>query len=184
MFKKLLKNTLLTLSISIASITTANADLITQNIIFDDATTTEVLFETIGSITVDTNESDGFGLISSWIDFKLFGFDMITETEANGDFTLFGAFDALIDLTNLSAGIEFLNFDVTENSGSLFNNQGLFDSNPSFISSLNVFDFTSGINKFGYIDLGAASIVSEPPMFLLFFTGLVFMFVKRRKINV
>lgn len=184
MFKKLLKNTLLTLSISIATITTANADLITQDIIFDDATTTEVLFETIGSITVDTNESDGFGLISSWVDFQLFGFDMITETEANGDFTLFGAFEVFVDLTNITAGVEFLTFDVTESSSQLFNFQGLVDTATGANFFLDVFDFSGGLYAFGDIALGNASIVPEPEMFFLFLTGLVFIFVKRRKVNV
>lgn len=187
MFKNILRNTLLTLSISIASITTANADLITHDIIFDNAATTEILFETIGSLTIDSNENDGFGLINSWVDFELFGFNMTTETEANGDFTLFGAFEAIIDLNNISAGIEFLTFDVTENVTQFFNFQGLVDTATGDNFIADVFDFNGGLYAFGDIALSDASVVSavpEPSMFLLFFTGLVLMLVKRRKTNV
>ncbi|WP_077341220.1 hypothetical protein [Pseudocolwellia agarivorans] len=184
MLKNLLKNTLLTLSISLFSIASVNANLVTQDIIFDDGTTTNTIFEKIGSITVDTNENDGFGVIRSWVNFQLFGFDMITENEAKGDFTLFGAFEVFVDLNNLNAGIEFLTFDVTENNSQYFNFQGLVDTASGANFFIDVFDFNGGLYAFGDLALGKASVVSEPPMFLLLFTGvLALITTKRRKIN-
>lgn len=183
MIKNLLRNTLLTLSITLTAITSANAALITQDIIFDDATSSEVLFEKIGSLTVDTKDQDGFGLISSWVDFQLFGFDMITETEANGDFLLFGEFSAFIDLQNIEAGIEFLTFDVTESQTQFFNFQGLVDTATGDNFFIDVFDFSGGLYAFGDIALDKANIVPEPSMLLLFFTGIFFFYINRTKQN-
>ncbi|MDO7086578.1 PEP-CTERM sorting domain-containing protein [Pseudocolwellia sp. AS88] len=175
------KNALLAISLSLFTIGSANANLIIQDILFDDATTTEVLFETIGSITVDTQDSDGFGTINTWVDFELFGFDMITEADAAGNFALFGLFEVFVDLNNISAGIEFLTFDVTESNFLFYNFQGLVDTAFGGNFFIDVFDFGGGLYVFGDLALGQASVVSEPSMFLLFFTGLFFLVAKRRK---
>ncbi|WP_426358404.1 PEP-CTERM sorting domain-containing protein [Pseudocolwellia sp. HL-MZ19] len=181
MLNTYLKNALLAISLSLFTIGSANANLITQDILFDDLSSTDVLFETIGSITVDTQDGDGDGYINTWVNFELFGFDMITETDAAGNFSLFGLFEAFVDLTNVSAGIEFLTFDVTEDSSSFFNFQGLADTAFTGGNFIDVFDSSGNVFIFGELALGQASVVPEPSMFLLFFTGLFFLVAKRRK---
>lgn len=180
MFKNLLKNTLLTVTFTLFT-TVSNAAFITQDLIFDDLNTANITYETIGSITVDTDKADANGIINSWEDFSLFGRNMITEDEANGDFTLFGLFAADVDSTNLNAGIEFLTFDVVESTDSFFNFQGLVDTATGNNFIFDVFDFNGGLYTFGNLALGNASVVSEPSMFLLFFSGLIVIFMKRRK---
>ena len=181
MLNTFLKNTLLAISLSLFTIGSANANLITQDILFDDASTADVLFETVGSITVDTQDSDGFGYINTWVDFELFGFNMITEADAAGDFSLFGLFEVFVDLTNVSAGIEFLTFDVTEDSSLFFNFQGLADTAFPGGNFFDVFDSSGNVFLFGDLALAEVSAVPEPSMFLLFFTGLFFLVAKRRK---
>jgi hypothetical protein len=179
MYKNLLRNTLLAATFSLVSVF-ANATLITQDILFDDLTTADVVFETIGSITVETDNADAFGLIGSWETFNLFGFDMITEADSAGDITLFGGFEAIVDEQNLAAGIEFLFFDVTESNFEFFNFSGLVDTAFGGNYLIDVFDFGGGLYAYGDLALGTAK-VSEPPMFLLFFSGLMVLFLKRRK---
>lgn len=181
MLNKFIKNTILTISLSLFTMVSANANIITQDILFDDLQTTDVYFETIGSITVDTNESDSFGSITSWVEFELFGFDMITETEAAGNFLFFGLFEAFVDLNNITAGIEFLTFDVTESAFSFYNFQGVVDTAFGGNYFIDVFDLGGGLYVFGDLALGEANVVSEPPMFLLFFTAIFMMIAKRRK---
>jgi len=182
MLKNLLKSTLLTLSLSLFAMGSANANFVTQDILFDDGNTTEVVLERIGTITIETTDADEFGLISSWVNFELFGFDMITEDEANGDFSLFGLFEALVDVNNLKAGIEFISFDVTESQDNFFNFQGLVDTASGSSFFVDAFDFSGGLYAFGDLSLGEASVVPEPSVFLLFLTGLIFMVAKRRKL--
>jgi len=179
MLKNLLRNAVLTATLALFA-STSNAALITQDILFDDLTTADVIYETIGSITVESDNADSFGTISTWESFSLFGLDMITEVEANGDFTLFGLFEAVVDDTNLNAGIEFLNFDVTESTWAFYNFSGFYDSfaGGDFVD---VFDFGGGVYFFGELALGDASVVSEPSMFFLFFAGLMGLFIKRHK---
>ena len=179
MYNNLLKSTLLAVTFSLFS-SVSSATFITQDILFDDLTTTDVAFETIGEITVDTDKADNFGLIGSWETFSLFGFDIITEAEANGDFTLFGGFEAIVDSNDLSAGLEFLFFDVTENNFSFFNFQGLIDTATGDNFIIDVFDFSGGLYAFGDLALGTAK-VPEPPMLALFFAGVMAIFIKRRK---
>jgi|GEM_PF-1320544 len=182
MLKNLLKNTLLTLSLSLFAMGSANANLVTQDILFDDSNTTEVVLERIGTITIETTNIDEFGLIGSWVNFQLFNFDMTTEDEANGDFNLFGLFEVSVDINNLKAGIEFISFDVTENENQLFNFQGLVDTASGSNYFVDVFDFSGGLYAFGDLSLGEANVVPEPSVILLFLTGLILMAAKRRKL--
>jgi len=181
MFTNLLKKAFFTCLLTLTVSTSVTANYVTHDILFDDATTTEVLFETIGSITVDTEQSDGLGVINSWVDFQLFGFDMITEAASNNDPSLFGQFEVFIDLTNISAGIEFLTFDVTESDSEFFNFQGLVDTATGDNFFIDVFDFSGGLYSFGDISLSTASVVSEPSMLLLFCSALVFFAAKRKR---
>ena len=183
MYKNLLKNTLLVATFALFT-TASNAALISHDLLFDDATTTEVSYESIGSITVDSDKADDWGIISSWESFSFLGWDVITEAQAGADFTLFGLFEAEVDKDNLSAGLNFLTFDVTEGDSDFFNFQGIYDADTinSANNFIDVFDFSGTPYLYGDFALSSASVVSEPSMFFLFFSGLVAVFIKRRKV--
>lgn len=185
MFKHLLRNTLLTATFALFT-ATSNAALITQDLIFDDLTTAEVVFETIGTITVDTTKADPSGVINSWEEFSLFGLDIITEEQANDpsstQYGLFGLFAAEVDETNLNAGIEFLTFDVIESAFEFYNFSGLVDTATGDNFIFDIFDFNGGLYAFGDLALGDASVVSEPSMLILFMSGLFIMFSRKKNV--
>lgn len=168
---KNIKNILLALSISLTAMHSANAALISHDIILDD--------KNVGSIVIDTDKADSFGEISTWESFQIdmfgFSFDMLTE-KMNPD--LFGGFSVQIDPSNLLAGIEGLFFDVTESRFGVVAFNGIFDSGTGI---LDMFSTDARFFGFGTLTLGQATVVPEPPMLLLFLTGLVAVGLKRRK---
>ena len=158
MFNKLFLKVLLSISLSVAALSSANASLITQDILFDDQGT----WTAVGEISVDTADADAFGYISAWNSFNLFGFDLLTVAQSGG-----GLFETEVDLTNLAAGLQFLTFDLSDTQGNYAFN-GIVDANFSFLDA-----FTSnGIVLFGEIKLGDAVVsgaeVPEPQTALLF----------------
>lgn len=172
MFNKLFLKVLLSLSLSVAALSSANAALITQNILFDD----EGTWSSIGEITVDTADADEFGYISTWDNFTLLGFDLLTVAESGG-----GLFETEIDLTDFSAGLQFLSFDLSESNGTYAFN-GIFSANFSFLDA-----FTSnGIVLFGAMNLGDVVVsgaeVPEPQTAFLLLMAVAGLMVRRKRL--
>jgi len=179
MLNKLFLKTLFTLSFVLAISSTASATLITQDIWLDSFTTDAIDYEYIGYISIDTEnaftyevedtstgEVSTLGSVSAWVDFDLFGF-----------------FEAVFDVNNLGAGIEFLEFDVTENTYNFYAFSGFIDTftPPGFVD---IFDPTGGLYDFGELAFGEARLTAVPaPTSLLLFLGAVIGLTTRRKVK-
>lgn len=172
MFKKLISSAALTIALALTAMN-VNAALITQDIVFDDFQTDEVEFETIGSLTINTSDDDGTGLVFGWENFELLGFNMLTEAEADLiDPILFGGFVAGFNPSDLYAGIDFAQFDVTENVFGFYAFNGLVDQIGSGYL-IDVFDFTGGLYVFGEIAFANTTVVPEPSAIALLLVGLL-----------
>ncbi|MDO6508108.1 PEP-CTERM sorting domain-containing protein [Colwellia sp. 4_MG-2023] len=200
MLNKLFLKTLFTLSLVFAVSNTANATLITQDIWLDSGITTEIDYQYIGFITIDTEIAivddvfnDGslmLGTVSAWVDFELFGFNFWTEAESDAaldadplSFPMFGFFEAVFDTNNLAAGIELLDFDVTENTFDFYAFSGLIDifTPPGFGD---IFDPTGGLYDFGELAFGEARLTAVPePTSLLLFLAAAIGLTTRRKVK-
>jgi len=204
MLNKLFLKTLFTLSFVLAISSTASATLITQDIWLDSFTTDAIDYEYIGYISIDTEnaftyevedtstgEVSTLGSVSAWVDFDLFGFNFWTEAESDAaldpadtsSFPLFGFFEAVFDVNNLGAGIEFLEFDVTENTYNFYAFSGFIDTftPPGFVD---IFDPTGGLYDFGELAFGEARLTAVPaPTSLLLFLGAVIGLTTRRKVK-
>ncbi|WDD97951.1 PEP-CTERM sorting domain-containing protein [Thalassomonas actiniarum] len=170
MFNKLFLKVLLSVSLSVAALSSANAALITQDILFDDQGT----WSSIGEITVVTAEADKFGYISEWYDFTLLGFDLLTVAESGG-----GLFEAEIDLADFSAGLQFLSFDLSESNLGTYAFNGIVSAQFSFFDA-----FTSnGLALFGEIKLGDAEVsVPEPETAFLLLMAVAGLMVRRKSL--
>ena len=203
MLNKLFLKTLFTLSLVFTLSSTANATLITQDIWLDSWTTDAIDFEYIGYISIDTEnaliyeiedsltgEVSTLGAVSAWVDFDLFGFNFWTEAESDAaldadplSFPLFGLFEAVFDVNNLAAGIELLEFDVTENTFDFYAFSGLIDTftPPGFGD---IFDPIGGLYDFGELAFGEARLTAVPePTSLLLFLAAAIGLTTRRKVK-
>lgn len=200
MLNKLFLKTLFTLSLVFAVSNTANATLITQDIWLDSGITTEIDYQYIGFITIDTEIAivddvfnDGslmLGTVSDWVDFELFGFNFWTEAESDAaldadplSFPMFGFFEAVFDVNNLAAGIELLQFDVTENAINQIAFNGFIDT---FVPTgfLDIFDPTGALYDFGDLAFGEARLTAVPePTSLLLFLAAAIGLTTRRKVK-
>ena len=170
MFNKFFFKVLLSVSLSLAALTSANASLITQDILFNNNGNWSVE----GQIAVNTDDADEFGFLSSWDSFTLLGADLLTVAASNG-----GLFAAEIDLADVSAGLQFLSFDLSVSNGAVTFN-GIIDTNFSFLDAFTA----NGIALFGEIKLGDAVVtgaeVPEPETAFLFLTAIVTLMVRRK----
>lgn len=172
------------MSITLLAASSANASLISHDILFDDFSTTDVVFEKIGYFVVDTDKADSWGLIESWEEFQIdilgSSYKFFTEAEANvTNMSLFDHFEVELDPGNLFAGVEALSFVVTEKISSNLKFQGIFGFSVG-PGVLDLFDTSTGLlSAAGSITLSAVD-VPEPSMLLLFLTGLVGLRLKKR----
>ncbi|MBT1065005.1 PEP-CTERM sorting domain-containing protein [Bowmanella sp. Y26] len=171
-----IKKLLSTLCLLAAVSTQANAALITQDLIevASDGST-----GIIGSITINTNGAlydpvFGTGEVATAVSFNFLGFD-IPPTDI-----LF--FQAIFDVNNLHAGLEFLNFDVTFMLPGLVNwaFDGLYETG-SLGNYFSVFDLDAGdLAFFNELALGRASVVSEPTTLAMFSLMLAMLGMRRK----
>ncbi|MDO6489106.1 PEP-CTERM sorting domain-containing protein [Colwellia sp. 6_MG-2023] len=198
MLNKLFLKTLFTLSLVFTLSSAANATLITQDIWLDSSITTEIDYQYIGFITIDTEIAivddvfnDGsllLGTVNAWVDFELFGLNFWTEAESNvaldanpSSFPMFGLFQALFDVNNLAAGLELLQFDVTENTFDFYAFSGLIDTVFGFGD---IFDSSGGLYDFGELALGEARLTEVPePTTLLLFLAAAIGLTTRKKVK-
>lgn len=174
MFKKLLSKTFFVLALTAMALN-ANAALITQDIISDAD-------GVIGSITINTVPSEatggGFSSVSAFESFDLFGIDL-----ANADNALGEQFFAEYNTMDLLAGIEFMQFDLSDLLTGTFAFSGLFSAgfNDGQVDAFEI--DPAGFALFlDDISFGQASVVPEPSMFLLLIAGLMTIAVRRRKV--
>lgn len=164
------------------SASTARAAIITQELLYKENGTTE--FIPIGQVTISTLDLDPvFSEATQWLSFDLFGFDMITEQQADdaGDPLLFGEFFAEADPTDPWAGLSAISFDVSDHPAADFAYQGIIDP---FLGDmfLNIFDRSNNqITDFGMLDFGRVSVVSEPHVMLLMFASLGLLRLRRKQ---
>ncbi|WDE06584.1 PEP-CTERM sorting domain-containing protein [Thalassomonas viridans] len=180
MFNKLFLKALVSISFCFAVLTSANASLITQDILFNDQGT----WSSIGEISVDTADADEFGFLGEWDSFNILGFNFWSVEEAAAQGFGNGVFMAVLDLADLAAGIQFLTFDVTESNLSTYAFNGLFDVAPGqyFIDAFNA----NGIALFGEFKLGDAVVtgaeVPEPQTALLLLMAVAGLMVRRKSL--
>lgn len=186
MFKNI-KKIFLAMSITLLTANSVNAKLISHDILFDDLSTTDVMFEKVGYFVVDTDKADDWGLITSWEEFQLdilgSSFKFFTEAEANvTNISLFDHFEVEINPDDVFAGAETISFWVTENTASNITFQGVFgfSSGPGFLDMFGAAGDPAAFQGAGNIKLGSVEL-PEPPMILLFLTGLVALRLQKRK---
>jgi hypothetical protein len=197
MLNKLFLKTLFTLSFVLAVSNTANATLITQDILFDSFETADEIYESIGYISIDTDSAiindiynDGslmLGTVSAWVDFELFGLTFWTEEESNAalePLILPFYFEAIFDTNNLAAGLEFLTFDLNEtlyNEYAFSSTTDLFGINYPF----SIFNEAGELLlEAGYLAFGDAKLTTVPePTSLLLFLAAAIGLTTRRKVK-
>lgn len=178
MFKKLILKVMLTVSLTCSAIG-ANAALISQDIISASE-------GVIGSITINTvpSNNEGLGLqsVQSFESFEFLGFDILTPDPIANEFG--DLFYAEYDASDLTTGIQFMQFDVTD----IFANilpawawayNGIIDSGFGFVD---IFEVESGafVDFYDDVSLGQASVVSEPAAIALFLVGLMSLRLRRK----
>ncbi|WP_448551235.1 hypothetical protein [Thalassotalea montiporae] len=154
---------------------TANAALITQDILLDD--------NVFGEITVDTRDGfiDGdYFVIESFFSLTLFDPDLGAITSVDefsmADLFLF-TIEVLVD--DVYAGIEFFEFDILSSNGVGYD--GFFDAfspDPLLDNVINVTAANS--DQFGQLSFGQASVISEPSVMAVFALMLAVLANRRR----
>ena len=169
-FKKLLATALLCVSTLGLTSFSANAVLISHDIILNGSIN-------LGSVTVEVDDTDlNTGLIDV--------FDFVELNLLGG--TVFDVFDfeAVIDTDNISAGIEFLYFDVTELAfADMWAYQVQYDAFDDTMNWADIFNLDANLVFFTQ-DVALSmppTLVSEPNIALLFLTAGLAMFVRRKR---
>ncbi len=175
MLNKLVLRIFLSLSLAISCAGTANATLITQDILFNSFFDTEDTFEVIGNITVDTDDIDSWGFIeNTWESFSFYGIDVDPFDPT------WNLFVAAFDVTNIMKGIESLDFEVTLLSDLSFS--GYIDVyNPVNSVAFSLFNNADdSLWDAGALAFGKATAVPLPATLILFLTGILGLVVRRK----
>ena len=165
MLNKLILRAFLSLSLAFSFIGAANAALITQDLISDTAG------GVIGSITIETLGIDEFDSVNDWVSFEFLGFEAETSF----------LFSAVIDTTNLYAGILSLDFDINDQCpGCEWAYNGFVES--GFGGAVDIFDANTGDLIFfaGDLTLGQATVVPTPATLVLFLTAIAGLVARRK----
>lgn len=175
MLNKLVLRVFLSLSLAFSFAGAANATLISQDILFNSIYDDKDTFEVIGHISINLDSMDNWGWVEgTWESFSFYGYE-VDPFDANWDL-----FVAIIDVTNIAAGIESLDFDVT-----------LF-SDLSFAGYIDVYDPINSVSfslfnnanadlwDAGALAFGKASVVPTPATLILFLTALMGLVVRRK----
>lgn len=176
MFNKLVLSVLLSLSLAFSFVGSANATLISQDILFDTYFDSEDTFEVIGQLTISLDTMDDWGEVNgTWESFSFFGYDVDTFDAG------WNLFIAVIDPGNIAAGIESLDFDVTIFSDLSF--AGYIDVYDPFNSvSFSIFDNADPtLLNAGNLAFGEVSIVPTPATIVLFLTAIMGLMARRQR---
>jgi hypothetical protein len=174
MLNKLILRAFLSISLALSFTGAVNATLISQDILFDTIADDVAEFEVIGNITINLDTMDEFGFIEdTWESFTFFGY----EADSPADLFL-----AIVDPTNIAAGIESLDFDVTVFSSLSF--AGYIDSFETVSSnnvSFSLFDNNAeSIFNAGTLAFGKATAVPTPATLVLFLTAVAGLVARRK----
>ena len=171
--KLLIVATLVLTTAGLTSFST-KAALITHDIIGTDVT--DGLDKLIGNITINTNDVDSFGEVTSFVDFNIRGVPLTIDP--------LGDFYAGFDVNDIFTGIQYFGFDLTWD-GVGFSFSGAYDiaaGDPISENTLDIFSPSNSIFAFyENVSLSEATVVPEPPMIalLLMIAGAAYM--RRRK---
>ncbi len=175
MLNKLILRVFLSLSLALSCAGTANATLINQDILFNSIFDNEDTFEVIGHVSISLDTMDEWGEVNgTWESFSFYGYE-VDPFDANWDL-----FVAIIDVTNIAAGIESLDFDVTLFSDLSF--AGYIDVyDPINSISFSLFDNANeDLWDAGALAFGRANVVPTPATLVLFLTALMGLVVRRK----
>ena len=170
---KYLKQLLLTATLAFGLGASANAALVTQDILFTSDGVTQQL---LGSITVDvdTNES-GILYNETFVALDLYNFPIF---EGINDIFLFGY---EIDADNIYGGILALEIDTDLIQDNLFTDLYYFEGGELFFDNYTtVFDANFDELIYGGVSLAQASVVSEPAMLSILLLGLAGLSMRRK----
>ena len=171
MLNKLVLRALLSLSLAFSFAGAANATLISQDILLNTIVDNVDVFEVVGHITINIDTLDEFSSVGTWESFTFYGY----EADTSADF-----FSAVVDSTNIFAGIESLDFDVTLFSSLSF--AGYVDTyNPTESVTYSFFDNSNAeLIDAGTLAFGAATVVPTPATLVLFLTAVVGLVARRK----
>jgi hypothetical protein len=175
MLNKLILRAFLSISLALSFAGAANATLISQDILFDTIADDVAEFEVIGNITINLDTMDEFGFVeNTWESFTFFGYDV---DAFDADWNIF---TAIVDPTNIVAGIESLDFDVTVFSSLSF--AGYIDSfDPDASVSFSLFDNANeSLFNAGSLAFGDATVVPTPATLVLFLTAVAGLAARRK----
>jgi len=170
MLNKLVLRALLSLSLAFSFAGTANATLISHDILLDSALDSVDEFVVVGNITISLDSMvDGY--VETWESFTFYGNDVDLSA---------GLFRAIVDVDNIAAGIEALDFDVTLFTTLSFS--GYIDTafpeanmNYSFFNNAD-----STLNDAGTLVFGEATVVPTPATLVLFLTAIAGLAARRK----
>jgi hypothetical protein len=175
MLNKLVLRTLLSISLAFGALGAANATLISQDILLNSDLDNVDEYQVIGNITISLDNMDvdaGFGYVyDTWESFTFYGYEADPVPDQ---------FIAIVDVDNIAAGIEALDFDVTLFSTLSFN--GFIDAfDPA--GSINYSFFNNAdasLIDTGALAFGNATVVPAPATLVLFLTAVVALTSRRK----
>jgi hypothetical protein len=171
MLNKLILRAFLTISLAFSFVGAANATLISQDILFDSAFDTVDEFEVIGNITISLDTIDDWGTVSVWESFTFYGYEADTSADL---------FSAFVDIDNIAAGIESLDFDVTLFTSLSFS--GFIDGyDPTAGFTYSFFDNAdASLVTAGTLAFGNTTVVPTPATLVLFLTAVAGLAARRK----
>ena len=175
MLNKLVLRALLSLSLAFGFAGAANATLISQDILFNSEFDAVDEYVVIGNITISLDTMDDWGEVSgTWESFTFYGYEADTF---DADWNLF---TAVVDVNNITAGLESLDFDVTLFSDLSFG--GYIDTyNPAASFAFSVFNnANAGLYDAGTLAFGDVSVVPTPATLILFLTAVAGLASRRK----
>jgi hypothetical protein len=175
MLNKIVLRALLSISLAFSAIGAANATLISQDILFNSDFDAVDEYEVIGNITISLDTMDEWGFVeNTWESFTFYGFEADTF-DANWDL-----FNAIVDVDNVAAGIESLDFDVTLFSDLSF--AGFIDAfDPAGSFTFSWFNNANGdLGDAGALAFGNTTVVPTPATLVLFLTAVVVLTSRRK----
>jgi len=174
MLNKLVLHVFLSLALAFSFANTANATLISQDILFDDYFDGVDEFVVIGHVTINLDTLDEFNaVVGTWESFSFYGFEMDAFDPDWNNFV------AIVNPDNLMAGIESLDFDVNLFGFYVF--AGFVDGfDPNWSVSYSLWDGTDELLEAGLLAFGDATVVPAPATLVLFLTALMGLVVRRK----
>ncbi|MDP2714609.1 PEP-CTERM sorting domain-containing protein [Rheinheimera sp.] len=177
----MLKSILIALSVLMLSAVTLSqpaqaGPILTQEFLAEDTNGNTI---SIGAISFDTDDLDewfpGTGDLLAWESFTLFGY----EIDTSFFFVSLG-----FNPDNIFAGLEYINFDVTDIDMTIAF-QGFFDLNNSGLpAEYTTFDFATGeFTVFANFAPGRVSAVSAPATIWLLFAAAGGLLLRQRRHN-